>query len=219
MGVIVELTLPAEEFFLGRILAAGPHSRVVLETLVPLGNQPVPFLRVFDGEESFETAVRENAAVGDFRRVSSHDGEVLYALDWDITEDEFFGAIAQNDGTVLTASEIGARWRFDIRFEEHEAVAAFQTSCRQAEIPVTFDRLFHPTRPEAGPWYGLSEPQRSTLIRAVEAGYFSIPREITTRELAAEFDISDQAITERLRRGITNLVESTIRVSEGSEVT
>jgi len=43
--------------------------------------------------------------------------------------------------------------------------------------------------------------------------------EVTTKDLAAEFGISDQAISDGLRRGITNLVGSTIRVAAGSAST
>lgn len=52
------------------------------------------------------------------------------------------------------------------------------------------------------------------LIRGVEAGYYSIPRQGSTNGLAAEFGISDQAMTERLRRGIRNLVTSTLLLPE-----
>ncbi|MFB6360960.1 MAG: helix-turn-helix domain-containing protein [Halobacteriales archaeon] len=52
------------------------------------------------------------------------------------------------------------------------------------------------------------------LSRAVEAGYYSIPRGVSTNELAVEFDITDQVVTERLRRGVRNLVSSTLLLSE-----
>jgi len=64
--------------------------------------------------------------------------------------------------------------------------------------------MVNPTRPESGPWYGLTPLQRDTLIQAVQGGYYSIPRGVSTQELAETFDISDQAVTERLRRAIVN---------------
>ena len=41
-------------------------------------------------------------------------------------------------------------------------------------------------------------------------GYYSLPRQISTQEIADEFGISDQAVSERLRRGITTLVTNTL---------
>ncbi|WP_336345992.1 helix-turn-helix domain-containing protein [Halalkalicoccus ordinarius] len=47
--------------------------------------------------------------------------------------------------------------------------------------------------------------QYDTLFQALKQGYFNIPREVDTAELAAQYGISDQAVTERLRRGMTNV--------------
>jgi predicted DNA binding protein len=54
-------------------------------------------------------------------------------------------------------------------------------------------------------------------VEAVEEGYYSIPRGISTKELAEEFDISDQALTERLRRAIITLVTNTLAVTGEEE--
>ncbi|WP_281195082.1 helix-turn-helix domain-containing protein [Halorubrum sp. F4] len=54
--------------------------------------------------------------------------------------------------------------------------------------------------------------QRQTLLRAVEAGYYSDPREATLTDLAAEFDVSKSAVSQRLRGAETTIVR---RVVEG----
>ncbi len=77
-----------------------------------------------------------------------------------------------------------------------------QDCCEDAHISLELTRVYNPTDPEAGPWYGLSEPQREALTLAVRMGYYDIPRGCTTAELADELGISDQAVTERLRRAI-----------------
>ena len=67
-------------------------------------------------------------------------------------------------------------------------------------------------------WYGVTQLQRDTLMRAVQGGYYSIPRQMSTQDLADEFGISDQAVTERLRRAIVTLTENTlITVQEEQE--
>lgn len=79
------------------------------------------------------------------------------------------------------------------------------------------ERIFNPTKPDAGPWYGLTATQRETLTYAAEEGYYSLPRQISTKELADRFDVSDQAITERLRRGIATLVMNTLLVDQEAD--
>jgi predicted DNA binding protein len=75
-------------------------------------------------------------------------------------------------------------------------------------------RVYNPTTPDAGPWYGLTTAQREALVLAVESGYYDIPRTCTTVEVAEELGISDQAVTERLRRAIVNLVDNSLLVAE-----
>jgi predicted DNA binding protein len=74
------------------------------------------------------------------------------------------------------------------------------------------------TRPRrgTGAWYGLTPRQRRTLELAVRRGYYDIPRRCTTIELADELGISDQAVTERLRRGIVTFVTNAL-LFEGVE--
>lgn len=218
MSVIVELTLPADEFELGRILAVQSDASIVLETMVPMGERSVPFFRLFDGGQSaFEDTVRGHPTVDDVSVVSSNDEETLYALDWAVSQDTFFDGLRSTDAHLLEASGTARQWAFELRFPSHDALSAFRDHCVSADIPIDVQRIFNPTRPEAGPWYGLTPPQREMLARAVEAGYYTIPRGISTKTLAAEFDISDQAVTERLRRAIATLVTNTLHVGEDED--
>jgi predicted DNA binding protein len=60
-------------------------------------------------------------------------------------------------------------------------------------------------------------PQREALVLAVERGYYDIPRRCSTAELAAVLGVSDQAVSERLRRGIATLVERTLGDDAGEQ--
>ncbi len=57
----------------------------------------------------------------------------------------------------------------------------------------------------------LTEKQRHTLEVALELGYFETPRDITLKELAAELDITHQALSERLRRATAALATAALR--------
>lgn len=217
MAVIVDLTLPSQQFELGRILAMEGDTSVILETLVPLGERTVPFFRVHQERTSFEEAIRAHPAVNDIEAISSHNGEVLYALEWDISADTFFEGLIETDANLLEALGVPESWSFELRFGSYGDLSSFQEHCAEHDIPIDVRRLYNPSKPDSGPWYGLSSVQHTALTRAVEAGYYSIPRQITTNELAAEFGITDQAVTERLRRGIRNLVSSTLLVPEQGE--
>ncbi|MEF8882020.1 MAG: helix-turn-helix domain-containing protein [Halapricum sp.] len=211
MPVIVELSLSATEFQLGRILSTEGGTTVTLETMVPLGDRSVPFFRVFgQAREAFEAQARDHHSVADLHVVSTHDGETLYALDWTISEGSFLDSVLSLDGHVLEARGGSDTWEFQLRFPSHSALSTFQESCFEADISINIKRIYNPTTPDAGPWYGLTTPQRETLSYAVEKGYYSLPRRSSTQDIAEEFGISDQAVTERLRRAIDTLVTNTL---------
>jgi predicted DNA binding protein len=215
MSVIAELTLPARSFELGRILWVEQPTQITLETMVPLGGRPTPFVRVRgDTRATFETSVRDDPAVEELLEIDTHDDETLYSLNWVPSADTLFDKLLEMDVAVLEATGTADAWELQLRFPSHDALSEFRNYYAKRDVEVTIERLYNPTPPEAGQWYGLTPAQREALTLAVEAGYYSLPREISTKELAEEFDISDQAVTERLRRGINRLVSNSLLVTE-----
>ena len=218
MSVIVELTVPSTAFELGRILRVEGPTQITLETMVPLGGKPTPFVRIRnDARETFERSVSDQPSVNEIQLVDTHDDETLYALDWEPSDASLLRRILDLDAVLLGATGTTDSWGLELRFPTHEALSAFQDHYVEEDIGVTVERIYNPTKPDAGPWYGLTPPQRETLADAVSAGYYSLPRQISTQELADSFDISDQAVTERLRRGISTLVRNTLLVEEPEE--
>jgi predicted DNA binding protein len=211
MSVIAHLRVPADSFELGRILDIGGGTSVELENFVPIGERAVPFFSVHGSVRgTFETEVQNHPSVSRVREISAHEDKVLYALDWEVSRDLFFQGLYETDAHLLSGTGGPETWEFELRFPTHEALAEFQEYCSDATIPLEVGRIYNPTRPDSGPFYGLTPPQRDTLVRAVEGGYYSIPREMSTKDLAEEFDISDQAVTERLRRAISTLVDNSL---------
>jgi predicted DNA binding protein len=211
VAVIAHIRVHAHNFKLGRILDVTGGSSVSLESLVPLGERAVPFFSVHGKVVStFESDVRDHPGVNSISEINSHGDRVLYALDWDISEDTFFRGLAECEVTVLSGTGGPETWSFELRFPSHKRLAQFREYCDEADIGIKVGRIYNPTRPEGGPFYGLTQPQRQTLVRAVQGGYYSIPRRMSTQDLAEEFDISDQAVTERLRRAIITLVDNSV---------
>jgi len=211
MSVIAEISIPATEFELGRIIDVTGPATVELESLVPAGDQAVPFLWVHDADfEAFEDEVMVHSSVDDLTRIDAYDDRVLYTLDWSVDGDSVLAAVRTLDAYVLDATGACDSWRFELRFPSHDALSTFQEVCRDHDIGFEVLRVYNPSKPDLGPWFGLTERQREAIVLAVEGGYYDIPRSCTTVELAEELDISDQAVTERLRRAIVTLVSNTI---------
>ncbi|RQG94799.1 helix-turn-helix domain-containing protein [Natrarchaeobius oligotrophus] len=203
MSVITEIRIPSDDFELGRILSLEQASAVELETLVPSGDATVPLFWVYEPvENGFLNAVERYPTVNNVREVDVFDDRTLIRLDWDASQDHFFRCILEHDGQILSATGSPEGWNFEMRFRDREAMSQCQDCCADAHISLELTRIYNPTDPDAGPWYGLSTPQREALTLAVRMGYYDIPRGCTTAEVATELGISDQAVTERLRRAI-----------------
>lgn len=213
MSVITEVRIAADEFELGRLIEAcmGSDAVVELETVVPIGHQVVPYLQiqVEHLDPAIETA-RENPLVEGLRVVDDFGEQQLLAFDWQASEDPLFSGIFQTGVAVLGATGREGTWTFELRFDDYSALESFREYCDDAGVRLDLVRMYSPSSPVSDLSYGLTDPQREALVLAVERGYYDVPRRCTTAELAAELDISDQAVSERLRRGAAALVEHTI---------
>lgn len=215
MSVIVEIRIPATDFELGRILSVEGLSTIELESLVPVGDATVPLFWIHDSNrESFLENVQEHPSVNEAAEMDAFDGQALFSLDWNAKHDPIFAGIDTHDGQLLSAVGTENVWEFELRFPDHDALGACIDFWKGAEIDVEINRIYNPTESEAYPWYGLTDPQREAMVLAVEMGYYDIPRGCTTKELAAELSISDQAVTERLRRAIATLARQTLLARE-----
>lgn len=203
MSVIVEVRIPPEDFDLGQILDLDEGSALRLETLVPSGDVTVPLFWIYEPfSEEFLENVQRYPTVNSVTEVDVFDDRTLFRLDWDASQDHFFSCMMDNDGQILSATASATMWDFEIRFPTREALGQCQTCFQDAHLSTEIIRIYNPTDVDEGPWYGLSQPQHEALTLAVEMGYYDIPRSCTTEELANELGISDQAVTERLRRAI-----------------
>ncbi|MEF8786173.1 MAG: helix-turn-helix domain-containing protein [Haloarculaceae archaeon] len=215
MSVIAELQIPSADFELGRILSIDGMSSIELESLVPTGDATVPLFWVYNaGRDSFVEKVQRHPTVNDASEVDVFEDRTLFTLDWDANLDHVFRGINEYEGQLLSAVGTPGMWEFELRFPDHDTLSEFTAHCEDAQISVELTRVYNPTDPDVGPWYGLTEPQREAITLAVEQGYYDIPRDCTTQELADQLGISDQAVTERLRRAIVALVTYTLTATD-----
>ncbi|ADJ16422.1 helix-turn-helix domain-containing protein [Halalkalicoccus jeotgali] len=212
MSVIAELSVPGDDFGLGRVLEVVSGISIELESMVPMGETAIPFLWVHDSHrDSFTANLAKQEVVSELTEIDALDGKTLYALEWDGKTDELFRGIQQLGAQVLNATGTPRKWEFELRFPDHETLSDFQRYCQHHGITLDVRRIYNPTRPDSGPWFGLTPVQRETLLLATERGYYDIPRQCTTLALAEELGVSDQAVTERLRRAIVTLVSNTVQ--------
>lgn len=214
MSVTAELSISRDEFVLGTALRTDADVHVELERVVPSSRQVLPFFWANGSDlETFEEDVRTNPNVENLVALDRIEQRVLYRVEWSEEVESFIYGIAEVGATILEAT--GDRiWRFRLRFHDHDALSEFHDYCEAHDIRYTLDRVttdVSETREE----FGLTPEQRETLVLALEKGYFDVPRGVTLDELAEDVGVTQQSVSERVRRGTGSVLEAVLLEAEG----
>jgi predicted DNA binding protein len=207
MTVIAEYTLPEGDFAVGLAAAVGVDAE--LERLVVEDGGTVGYFWVC-GDTDVPTERRpETGGPASVTLVDEVGDRRLYRVVLHPDEESFVGAFARFDAEVLNARGDDDRWWFRIGFPDRDVLSDFQSYCVDtAAVDLDLDRLYNPIESAPRVDSDLTPRQRETLITAHGKGYYDIPRKITLVGLAEELDVSDQAVSERLRRGESKLIRS-----------
>ena len=217
MGVSVELRLPWDVFPLSEALGDRGGHTVTVEPIVPTVETPIPYVWIHgaDGSEP-DDVFADDAAVDDVAVVEKNDGSVLYRLSWEPDDHGFVEALRETEASIVSARADADEWLCTVRFTNHSRVSEFKRLCDHADVPVSLRSIDHGIE-DSVPDGPLTPAQRETLQLAVQKGYFSIPRGTTLSELAEELGVSDQATSERIRRGIQALLVRRLDTYEVAE--
>ncbi|WP_136590753.1 helix-turn-helix domain-containing protein [Salinigranum halophilum] len=219
MSIVAEFTIEAEQFLLGRVLRAGGGMNIEIERVVPASKQVMPYVWVSGGDRTaFEEAVRATDEVRELLHLDTIGERSLYRIGWDETVESLIYGMVETNATILEAHGRD-NWLFRIRFNDHESLSAFSEYCQIHDIRLNVRRVHNLTADEvADDPFDLTDEQREAIELALQKGYFEVPRQATLSDLAVDLDVSQQAISERLRRGTQKVmdvvVDDTFRASE-----
>lgn len=220
MATIVELSLPATDFPLGRLLTAGTETCIEFERIVPVGTNTIPLFWAWNTDlDDFEQRVCTHEQVPKLVEIEEVDDRRLYLLNWNAPEGEFFEGFTAAETIIRSAYGYDTEiWEFEILFPNQEELTTFHNHCRENDIPYTLGQM--QTLTESGDSLldsVLTEKQRDALVLALQWGYFQTPRQVTLSELAEKFDISQQALSDLIRRGNEALLEHALLNASGDD--
>ncbi|WP_306056540.1 helix-turn-helix domain-containing protein [Natronococcus wangiae] len=192
--------------------AAAATSKLYIEEVYRAETGATKLVFWADGDEfeRFEGALDADRSVDEYSLLEELADERLYSAaltEWG-AERLTYPAAASYDIAFLEITVTGDT-RIRARVPSRDALFAYRESCREREVPFRLQRIYRETASESGQ-YGLSDGQQEALLAALEAGYFDVPREATLSSIAERLEISDQALSARLRRGHANLLRNTI---------
>jgi predicted DNA binding protein len=203
--------------------AMGKHESAEIEiqpSAVYMGSVP-PLVRLHapaSSTRAIESAFTADPAISSYQRLTddSDDAEAtstpdehateqrLYYVDW-VDDRSVLGQLIEQTGTVTSATLDEGGWHVTLIFPTREDLSRAYEAWETNDWKIYVDRIGADIE-VLTETAGLTDEQYQAMERAVELGYYEIPRRITLEELAAELDISHQALSERLRRANRNLI-------------
>ncbi|NHN57702.1 MULTISPECIES: helix-turn-helix domain-containing protein [Halorussus] len=211
MATEATFTVPSDQFPLGTVFEQLPGAIVELERIIPAQDVVIPYFWVRGTDvDEIEDAFFDHPGVEDIRPVDSVEDEYLLRVEWTLEYDGVLSTLIETGVPLIEAVGTSEQWTFDIRGDDRRDIAAFQDRCRELNIPITLTKLHALTPIESEAESALTDTQQEALVLAYEQGYFNTPRDVSMADLGNELGISQQAVSERLRRGISSILGGTL---------
>ncbi|MFC4438531.1 MULTISPECIES: helix-turn-helix domain-containing protein [Natrialbaceae] len=209
--LIASVSIPPEALALEHSASAVPEIEIEAERIAAHSTEWVmPCLWVAHPEfDAVKDAFQSDPSVETIIETVRFNDEAYYHVEWAEEVEQRINSYIDKEGSILEARLREGNWELDFRFTHREQFDAFREHLLDRSYSFELLGLYEPEQPHQG-YRDLTPAQRDALVTAAEHGYFRIPRETTTAELADELDVTHQAVSELLRRGIENLIFSTL---------
>lgn len=218
MATIAELELPADEFVLTETLDTVEDVSFKIKRIIahdPEGIMPLVYATTTD-VDILKDNLEEDPTVTEVDQLAETDDNLLYQMHWIEAIDALVYALIEEEGTILAAEGDQNGWLLRMLFPDRDSLS--RTYCLYQENDLSFDvQTVYDVSDEPRDLMGLTETQEEVIRMAYERGFYDVPRGITLSDLAEEFDISHQALSERIRRGHKTLVENSLLAGCGDE--
>jgi predicted DNA binding protein len=205
--------LPAEEFALADLFERVPDARVKCDSAVANpDDHALLVVRTDERKRAVDAALRADPGVAAVECFGERPDGWRYRVTWKGRPQRLIKHLVAADSTLLSARGQGVRWEFRLLAPDREGVSRAydimqEFGCDAECLSISTIDGTHSHHS------GLTDDQREALVEAFELGYHDIPREATAEELADELGISHQAVSERLWRGYSQLIEAELVVS------
>ncbi|MFB6165579.1 MAG: helix-turn-helix domain-containing protein [Haloarculaceae archaeon] len=209
--LVAEVLLQHESIFLTPTLASQSVDSIRIDSHVgALLEAQVRFFSVVgDGEVDAaldaDGTVRDVTALGTFG-----NGRVLRGVPT-VEAVPLVPAMAELGVRVVEMCGREAGWRLRLQLRNRETFRRLHDVCTDFDVSFSLLTLRRAADAAAGgAGTSLTTAQREALVTALEMGYFDLPRRATQQDVAAALGVSASAVSQRIRRAVGELIDSTL---------
>lgn len=199
--------LTAETVTLRRQYATEPEPGTTLLYVSVSGDVP----------SGFESILVDDPTITEPTHIVTFGDRTIYRVrvvtELDPVPDEF----TELGGYILDVMSDGDGWVVRTHLPDREALLEMREYFRARDVSFRIARLYDAEAIDRVGNAGLTEKQRDLLLTALYSGYYDIPRRASQGDLAEQLEVSTSAISQRLRRAISQLIVSSLDPEDVSE--
>jgi len=163
-----------------------------------------------DDFEAFEAALDADTTVASFSAVAGTEERRTYQIEYSDEAKLVTPVVTAAGGLVAESRSHADGWVLQLQLQDRETLYELDAFAEDADMRFEVLELHEAADGEVESGFGLTEPQVEALVSAYVQGYYDEPREATLETLADLLDISQTAVSGRLRRGSAALIEETL---------
>ncbi|WP_090617071.1 helix-turn-helix domain-containing protein [Natrinema salaciae] len=168
------------------------------------------FVSAFGGETTaVEDALADDPTVSRAVRVAAFENRDIYRILLDTDLELVPDHCAEYGLFVFTVTSENGGWNIRVHLPDRDTLSAFRAHYHDRGISFRVTQLYDSSASDERTYF-LTERQHEILTMAYYGDYFEVPREITQDDLADRLGISDSAVSQRLRRAISELIAATL---------
>ncbi|NLV05997.1 winged helix-turn-helix transcriptional regulator [Haloarcula rubripromontorii] len=211
----VDLCLSHPELILTDTIESSPDVTVRPEQMVDDGTSSLLVIEAA-GEtlDQFETALERDSTVCDHLVLDWTETSRVYRVEVADSAVRITPSLVRAGGRALDIKGTSGQWLVHAQFRSRAALSQFRAECSDRNITFRLDRLYWTSGEVNAGACGLTADQQVALETAHREGYFDVPRGISQAELADKLGISPSAMSQRIRRGMDQVVGSELGLSD-----
>jgi predicted DNA binding protein len=168
-----------------------------------------------DDFEAFEAALDADSTVASYSALAGTEERRTYQIEYSDDATLVTPVVTEAGGLVVDSHSHADGWVLQLQLHDRETLYELDGFAEDEDMRFEVLELREAADGEVDAGPGLTEPQVETLVSAYLHGYYDEPREATLETLADLLDVSQTAVSGRLRRGSAALIEDTLVDGDG----